>query len=193
MKAISIIAAALVLSFSLTYADAKRTFTTDDGHAYENAGIIRIEPDGLTVQYDSGVAKLLFVTLPAEVQQEFKFDYKAALRYHDLVKQAQHARMAREARAVELAERKMEPMEEPILSGQTCYVRVSELLPNGVLAYVSPLTVVQVGTRNEGKYVLPVNAEVITTISRHPVFIAGIGKRFEGEAIEKIALFTAGD
>lgn len=177
----------------LSYAGDKAAFTTEDGHKYENATIIRIEPDGITIEYDAGVAKLPFVSLPSEVRQEFKFDYKAALRYQDLVKQAQHARMAREARAVEFSEIKKEQMEEPILGGQLCYVRVSDVLANGVLAYVSPLTVVQVGSQNVGRYVIPVSAEVITTISRRPVFIAGISKTYEGTVIEKIALYTAGD
>jgi hypothetical protein len=192
VKTFHIVAAVAVLFCATVYADGERTFKTDDGHTYANAMIIRIEPDGITVQYDAGVAKLSFMSLPGEVQREFKFDYKAAVRYQELVRKAVHERIAREARAEELAELKRQPKDALIQSGQVCYLRVSEIVPGGVLAYVSPLTLVQVGTRTEGKYTLPAYAEVITTISRRPVFIVGINKTFEGDIIEKIALYTAG-
>src|SRR5437016_13112669 len=56
-------------------------FKTGDGKEFKNATISRVEPDGIVVITKSGVSKIYFVELPAEIQLRFHYDAQKAASY----------------------------------------------------------------------------------------------------------------
>lgn len=73
-------------------------FTTIEGKKYERVTISRVEPDGLMVVTDSGIAKIPFVQLPADVQKKYGYNPKAAAEYSAaLAKTAADAKAKRES------------------------------------------------------------------------------------------------
>jgi hypothetical protein len=56
-------------------------FVTTDGLSYSNATVKRVEPDGITVSYPSGIVKIDFSYLPDEVRQQYNYDPKKAADY----------------------------------------------------------------------------------------------------------------
>jgi hypothetical protein len=59
------------LSASITLAD---DFKTINGKEYKNATVIRVEPDGIVIEYKSGISRIRFIELPKEVQERFGYD-----------------------------------------------------------------------------------------------------------------------
>jgi len=64
-----------------TNENGKLTITTTKGVTYENCKIKRAEPDGLTVFYSKGIAKIPFPELPPELAQRHGYDPKKAYEY----------------------------------------------------------------------------------------------------------------
>ena len=57
------------------------SITTSDGRVYRNVTVTLVEPDGITVRHNSGVAKLLFSELPRDIQKEYDYDPAKAEKY----------------------------------------------------------------------------------------------------------------
>ena len=62
------LASLAVVSASITLAD---DFKTLDGKQYRNATVSRVERDGIVLRTKSGISKVYFVELPADVQERF--------------------------------------------------------------------------------------------------------------------------
>ena len=56
---------------SLALAD---DFKTVSGKEYKNATVSRVEPDGLVLKTKSGISKVYFTELPAEVREKYHYD-----------------------------------------------------------------------------------------------------------------------
>ena len=69
----------LILSF--TSAAFAEDFKTGDGKEYKDATITRVEPDGIVVKSNSGVAKIYFAELPKDIQEHFHYDPAKAASY----------------------------------------------------------------------------------------------------------------
>jgi hypothetical protein len=54
--------------------------------------LIRLEPDGIALETDSGISKIPFANLTPEDRAKFGFDPKAAAAYREAVANAQYAR-----------------------------------------------------------------------------------------------------
>lgn len=54
---------------------------TLDGRIYRNVQVRTIEPDGLTIEHDAGLTKVLFPNMPQEVQEKFEYDPTKAAHY----------------------------------------------------------------------------------------------------------------
>jgi hypothetical protein len=65
------IAILAALSVSLALAD---DFKTIRGKEYKNAGVIRVESDGIVIETKSGISKIYFIELPKDVQKRFGYD-----------------------------------------------------------------------------------------------------------------------
>jgi hypothetical protein len=52
-----------------------------DGTVYHRAKVVQIDPDGLIVEYDKGIAKIDFQKLSPEMQRQFGFDKRKADAY----------------------------------------------------------------------------------------------------------------
>ena len=75
--------------------------TNNLGHVYKNASIIRIEPDGLSIKHEGGIAKLFFSELPPDMQEKYGYDPAKATQYRQRAMQAQqqHHAQVRQASA----------------------------------------------------------------------------------------------
>ena len=69
------------LILSLTSAVLSEDFKTINGKEYKDATVTRVEPDGIVVKTDSGIAKVYFTELPKEVQERFHYDSGKAVSY----------------------------------------------------------------------------------------------------------------
>jgi len=49
-------------------------FKTTDGKEYKNVTVTKVEPDGLTIESDSGIEKIPFAVLSKEIQQKYNYD-----------------------------------------------------------------------------------------------------------------------
>jgi hypothetical protein len=49
-------------------------FKTVDGREYKDATVMRVEPDGIVLATNSGIAKVYFLELPNDVRERFHFD-----------------------------------------------------------------------------------------------------------------------
>ncbi|HPF99838.1 MAG TPA: hypothetical protein PLE77_07200 [Kiritimatiellia bacterium] len=56
---------------------------------YKGCKVTRVEPDGITVNHASGVAKVLFVSLPKDLQDKYGYDPTNAVAYSERVRQLQ--------------------------------------------------------------------------------------------------------
>jgi hypothetical protein len=66
---------ALAISLSLvTSLVVAEDFTTVNGKEYKNAEVTRVESDGIVLRTKSGISKVYFAELPADVQQRFHYD-----------------------------------------------------------------------------------------------------------------------
>jgi len=79
-KSLSAITFLILCLVSITLAD---DFTTVEGEEYKNMTVKRVDPDGINLTSKSGIVKLYFAELPAEVQQRFHYDAAAAQTYSD--------------------------------------------------------------------------------------------------------------
>jgi len=50
------------------------TIVTLDGKTYANSQLLKVNPDGITVNYDAGITKVLFLSLSPDMQKRFGFD-----------------------------------------------------------------------------------------------------------------------
>lgn len=56
-------------------------FKTIQGKEYKDATVSRIEPDGVVLRTQTGISKVYFVELPADVQQRFHYNPTTAAAY----------------------------------------------------------------------------------------------------------------
>lgn len=63
---------------SLALAD---DFKTVSGKEYKNATVSRVEPDGLVLKTKSGISKVYFTELPAEVREKYHYDPAKAVEF----------------------------------------------------------------------------------------------------------------
>lgn len=82
-----------------------RTITTTKGETYDQATVTSVEPNGITISYDAGIAKIPFAELPSDLRQQFNYDPAKAAAYQAAENHAQAAIAARNAEAVAVAER----------------------------------------------------------------------------------------
>jgi thiol-disulfide isomerase/thioredoxin len=69
----------LILSFaSVVLAD---DFKLTNGREYKNATVSRVEPDGIVLRTNAGIAKVYFVELPKEEQERFHYNAANAAAY----------------------------------------------------------------------------------------------------------------
>ena len=112
-------------------------FTTIEGKKYEGVTISRVEPDGLMIMTDSGIEKIAFGRLPADVQKRFGFDpNKAAQFQQQLRNEAATRRVQDEAgmKAEEALKRAQQPAPAPAVPADPAVPRAQAPAP-----YVSPL------------------------------------------------------
>jgi hypothetical protein len=77
-----IVARVAALGFlSVVHNGAARDLQTTTGVVYKDAKITRSEPDGLTISHATGVAKVPFVELPADIQRKYHYDPARAAEY----------------------------------------------------------------------------------------------------------------
>jgi hypothetical protein len=80
MKIITLLALLLLLAVSSAYSDPPKsgqslgTITTTDGKAYADAKLAAVEPDGISILYADGGAKIAFTSLSPEMQKQFGYD-----------------------------------------------------------------------------------------------------------------------
>ena len=65
---------AMVLALAVLQFALADDFKTVNGKEYKNATVKRVEPDGIVLIYNSGVAKVYFAELPKDVQKRFGYD-----------------------------------------------------------------------------------------------------------------------
>src|SRR3569623_2147331 len=74
MKQFLTLAALVLFSILALAQSAPRTITTLDNQTYEQATITKVEANGITINYDAGIAKIPFRDLSPELQQEFGYN-----------------------------------------------------------------------------------------------------------------------
>jgi len=50
------------------------TITTQDGKTFQNCLLLKVEADGIVVNHSEGITKMLYRSLPAEMQKKFGYD-----------------------------------------------------------------------------------------------------------------------
>jgi hypothetical protein len=65
---------AIPLLLGLLMAAGAEDLTTTEGRVYKNVTVRKVEPDGLSISHESGLAKIPFSKLPAEVQKKHGYD-----------------------------------------------------------------------------------------------------------------------
>jgi hypothetical protein len=80
-------------------------FKTVDGKEYKNVTVKRVEPDGIVVSSKSGISKVYFTELPAEIQKKYGYNPQAASAYMaDQIAALDQARKQREEASQQKAE-----------------------------------------------------------------------------------------
>ena len=80
MKTVTVLALLLLLIASSAYSDPPKsgqslgTISTTDGKTYADAKLAAVEPDGITILYADGGAKIAFTSLSPEMQKQFGYD-----------------------------------------------------------------------------------------------------------------------
>lgn len=144
MKALlpSIILALLV---QLCVAD---DFTLTDGTEYKGVTVKRVEPDGIVVTTDSGITKLPFSKLPAEVQTAHGFNPSSADEFkkqQQALQAAAYAKAAEDRKKAEIQAKQLADVDaqqaaadakQKTLKSTAASVRIKiiQVLPGGVLA-----------------------------------------------------------
>ena len=70
-----------VLILSFASAAFSEDFKTVNGKEYKDATVSRVEPDGIVIKTKSGITKVYFAELPAQVQERFHYDQEKASAY----------------------------------------------------------------------------------------------------------------
>jgi hypothetical protein len=70
-----------ILLLSFAAAALSEDFKTVNGKEYKDATVTRVDPDGVVVKTKSGIAKVYFIELPKEVQEQFHYDSGKAASY----------------------------------------------------------------------------------------------------------------
>jgi hypothetical protein len=65
---------AIPLLLGLLMAAGAEDLTTTEGRVYKNVTVRKVEPDGLSISHESGLAKIPFTKLPKEVQEKHGYD-----------------------------------------------------------------------------------------------------------------------
>lgn len=75
--------------------ELRLTFVTARGEKFENAKVLRVEPDGISLLCASGITKVFFEDLPEEVRERFGMTAERASQYRARVSEAIQAREER--------------------------------------------------------------------------------------------------
>ena len=86
--------------------------TNDAGKVYKNVKVARVEPDGLNISHDGGIAKVFFWELPESVQQEYGYNPTNAATYRKQVAAAQQQYQSKQAQAI-IAQQEADSNEQP--------------------------------------------------------------------------------
>jgi len=65
---------AIPLLLGLLMAAGAEDLTTTEGKVYKNVTVRKVEPDGISITHESGLAKIPFTKLPEEVQKRHGYD-----------------------------------------------------------------------------------------------------------------------
>ena len=63
-----------------------------DGKTYTAAEVTKVEPDGLVINHDAGIARIPFEKLPHDLQKTFQFDPARAHAYRSKKAEAEQSR-----------------------------------------------------------------------------------------------------
>src|SRR5258708_1650207 len=94
----------LVFAF-LSAAALAENLRSTDGTVYHHPKVVQVDPDGLVVEYDKGIAKIDFHRLPPEFRQQFGFSERKATLYRTKETQTaqENQRIVKEHEEQELA------------------------------------------------------------------------------------------
>ena len=107
--------AALLLPLAVVRAD---DLTTLSGTTYRQAVAVHVEPDGVTWQHATGVAKVPFDDLPDSVRQTYHYDAATAAAYRAAQQQARAAADAQNQQVLQAAEaRRKAHFQQVVASG----------------------------------------------------------------------------
>ena len=73
--------------------------TLSDGKVYSNVKVNRVEPDGITISHGSGITKVYFWELTADIQQKYSYDPAKAREYNIQAQSRQAALAAKQQEA----------------------------------------------------------------------------------------------
>jgi len=183
------------------------TITTLSGTVYERCKITRIEPDGISVMYAKGIAKIPFTDLPEEYQKEHGYDPERAEEYSHA---AARSRADARQRQQELAQRAQQRAEyeaahkEAMNSIKKSAVeltgRVSQITENGALIADAKMPhryqeeIVTPGFRPmDGNRQFVTKTKYVSVANDYePIFVIGAGSGFTDGAGWKATVYPAG-
>ncbi len=189
----------VLLCASTAFAET-RTIHTLDKQIFEKAEVTRREPDGITLSYPDGIAKILFTNLSPEDQKIFGYDPAKAAAYTAMVARADAerrrahaanlaARVAQQTTQIQLAER--EKLKQT-MTGTRCILQVRKVLEHGVLGHTRMEKVVPIGEDGQGIKVVTNFGKVFGERSIEPVYVyGGVEGVVEGDRME-LVIYPAG-
>lgn len=92
--ALAVFLVLLALAGTVWAQEERISFVSTTGEAFENAKVIRVEPDGIALSHSRGITKVPLEQLPEEVRARFNLDGANAARYR--AQQAEAARASAE-------------------------------------------------------------------------------------------------
>ena len=197
--------------YILTFACLKLAYAEDltlsDGKVYSNVKVNRIEPDGITISHVSGITKVYFWELSADIQQKYSYD-PAKAREYNIQAQSRQAALAAKQQEAAARNRKQTEYEEAnielltiIRQGATELVgTVQQITEDGVLIsnakvpYRSQDDVVPAGYTRityNGQYSSKTKY-VHAAADYEPVFVIGAGSGYTDGAKWSAIVYPAG-
>ncbi|PAW76980.1 MAG: hypothetical protein B9S32_12815 [Verrucomicrobia bacterium Tous-C9LFEB] len=122
-----------ILSFGVLQAASTDTYDqlkTADGLTYNACTVTKVEPDGLTIIYSDGAAKIPFSKLPTDIQQKYNFDPNVAQKYTTEQVARRKAQAQANLEALETAER-IKKLKE---AAYRVELKISQITPSGAIA-----------------------------------------------------------
>jgi len=124
----------LSLSAPLKADDSWPSLQTTDGKIFTNAKLSKIEPDGIRIVHEDGIAKLPYEHLPESLREELNFDERqaAAFRQASDQKQQQALKTGEHLRRI-LYEKEVELRRLQDLTYFHMSLEVYKILPDGLI------------------------------------------------------------